>query len=856
MNKRILLATALSCAPAALCAQTDPHAGHPPPVANAVRTSSPIHVDGKLEEAAWATATPVTQFIQYDPEEGKPASEATEVRILFDDEALYVGARLHDRGQVNTRLGRRDMDLGDSDWFGVQIDSYHDHLTAFGFDINPSGVRRDEAKTDRGDDNSWDAVWEATTSVDSGGWTAEFRIPFSQLRFNPRNGTWGLLLERIIGRRNEYSTSAYTPRTERGGIARWGHLQGIGGIGTGRRLELLPYTVARAEYVHHGANPFRDDHEYGTRVGADLKYRATSNLTLDATVNPDFGQVELDPAVVNLTQFETVFEEKRPFFVEGRDIFNFNTGNNGIIPASGSLFYSRRVGGLTNAVRPVVPTADVPTETRILGAAKLSGQTAGGWSLGVLDALTGREVARYQDATGSHRLTAEPLTNFFVGRLRRDLRGGQSFVGAMVTAVNRDLETQELRDALRASGYTAGMDFKHEFARRVWRVTGFASMSHVRGDSLAILAEQVDAPYHQFARPDSRVLSVDSGATSLTGFQGEVRVAKQAGAHWLGSFGVATVTPGYEIADLGSQRRAARLDVDGQVTYVQRKPGPFVRQWQASLNGRREMNYDGDPVLNQFVGTVFLQHLSYWSITAQTTFQPRSFDDRLTRGGPVALRPTMGSGLLEWTSDGRQPVVGTVGGFYQSDRAGGRDVQGWTSAQLKISPRWDLSVGPSYDRLTMAAQALGAVPDTTPQALFGQRYLFAEATQTTVSMDFRFNYTFSPDLSLQVYAAPFVSSVDYGDSTKFLVRPRSFDFATDHLTGFHPTDFTLRSLRGNAVLRWEWRPGSTLYLAWQQVREDFENGVGDFRFGRDREALFGARPDNVFLVKVNYWLNP
>jgi len=857
MKHRILPALLLSCVPVVLAAQNDPHAGRPAPVATAVRTAAPVRLDGKLDEAAWAAATPVTEFTQYDPDEGKPASEATEARVLYDDEALYVGVRLHDRGHVNTRLGRRDMDLSDADWFGVQIDSYHDHLTGFGFDVNPSGVRRDESKTDRGDDNSWDAVWEVATTVDSGGWTAEFRIPFSQLRFNPRADTWGILFERIIGRRSEYATSSFTPKNQRGGIARWGHLTGLRGVRASRRLELLPYTVARAEYVDPRGNPFRGDHEYGTRVGADVKYRVTSNLTLDATVNPDFGQVELDPAVVNLTQFETVFEERRPFFVEGRDIFNFNSGNSGIIPASGSLFYSRRVGGLTNAVRPAVPTADVPLETRILGAAKLSGQTGRGWSIGVMDALTGRERARFIDDAGEQSLVAEPLTNFFVGRLKRDLRGGRTYVGGMVTAVNRDLETPELRSALRSAGYTAGVDFKHEFANRVWRVTGFGSLSHVRGDSLAILREQLFVPYHQFARPDSRALSVDSAATSLSGFQGEVRVAKQAGAHWRGAAGVATITPGYEIADLGTQRRAARMDVDGSVTYLQQRPGPVFRYWQAGLNARREWNYDGDPILGNLGSSGYFQHLSYWSANYSLAFQPRSLDDRLTRGGPVALRPMAASGFLSVGSDPRKPVVGGAGVFVQSiENGGGGDVNGYVEMEIKTSPRWNASIGPSFDRTTSAAQALGSVRDTTPAALFGRRYLFTDLRQTTVSMDVRLNYTFNPDLTLQVYVAPFVSSVDFGDTTRYLTRARTFRFAPDELSGVHPTDFTVRSLRGNAVLRWEWRPGSTVYLAWQQQRENFEEGVGTFRFARDRAALFDTRPDNVFLIKVNYWLNP
>ena len=836
--------------------QSGPHGGQPAPTIRAVRLTGPIHVDGRLDEPAWGAAQVVSSFTQYDPEEGKPASELTEARVMYDDDALYVGLRLHDRGRVNARLGRRDMDLADADWVGLVVDSYHDHLSAFSFDINPAGVRRDETKTDRGDDNDWDAVWEGKASVDSGGWTAEYRIPFSQLRFNPQDSTWGIQLERIIGRRNEYSVFAFTPRTEPVGIARYGHLVGLQGVRPGRRLELLPYTVARADFVDPRGNPFRDNHEYGARIGGDLKYRVTSNLTLDATVNPDFGQVELDPAVVNLTQFETVFSERRPFFVEGRDIFTFNSGNNGTLPASGSLFYSRRIGGLTSAVGPGVVEADLPEATRILGAAKLSGRTADGWSIGVLDAVTGSETARFRDEEGDHSLAVEPGTNFFVGRAKRDLRGGQSFVGAMVTAVNRRLTTPELRNALRSAGYTAGVDFKHEFAHRRWRVTGFASASHVRGDSAAILREQVSVPYHQFARPDSRALSVDSGATSLSGAQAEVRVAKQAGAHWRGGMGLSTITPGYEIADLGVQRRAARVDMDGSLTYLQLQPKGIVRRWQASAAIRREMNYDGDHMLSALTSTGFVQLLSYWSASWQVGGQLRSLDDRLTRGGPVAVRPGLGFAFLGIDSDARKPVVGAVGAFWQKDDAGGGDVNGYVSLQLQSSPRWNLSLGPTWDHTTIAAQYAGSVADPTADAVFGRRYLFTRLSQTTVALDARFNYTFTPDLSLQVYAQPFVSAVDFGDSTRYLVAPRTFRFANDDLTGFHPTDFNLRSLRGNAVLRWEWRQGSTLYLAWSQVRENFAVDVGDFSFGRDRAALFRTRPDNVFLIKVNYWINP
>ncbi|MGI9183155.1 MAG: DUF5916 domain-containing protein, partial [Longimicrobiaceae bacterium] len=355
------------------------------PVAHALRATESIRIDGRLDEAAWASATPVTEFTQLVPTEGAPATERTEIRFLYDDEALYIGARMYDRGKVTTRLGRRDMSMEATDWLTVIIDSYHDHRTAFGFEINPSGVRRDQTRAGEGEDDSWDPVWEAATSVDAEGWTAELRIPFSQLRFNPvAEQVWGIQIERQIARNREFSVFSFTPTSQPGGIPRFGHLHGLRELRTGKRLEVLPYSVMRVDNVDRSANPYRDNREYDASAGVDLKYRVTSDLTLDVTVNPDFGQVEVDPAEVNLSAIETFFQEKRPFFVEGSEIFSFGAGG------GNNAFYSRRIGRAPQ-ILPQTPARDVADAAGILGAAKLSGRTRNGWSVGVLNALTGRE---------------------------------------------------------------------------------------------------------------------------------------------------------------------------------------------------------------------------------------------------------------------------------------------------------------------------------------------------------------------------------------------------------------------------------------------------------------------------------
>ena len=850
----------LSLAAAALAALALPRpvpaqqaAEEPVPAVRVARATGPITLDGRLDDAAWAAAEVVSAFTQVDPTEGEAATERTEARILHDGEALYVAIRGHDRGRVSTRLGRRDMDLGDSDWFGVVIDSYHDHRTAFSFDVNPSGVRRDATKTDDGDDLSWDAVWDAAAARDSGGWSAEYRIPFSQLRFNPAETTWGLQLERIIGRRNEYAVWSFTPRARRGGIARFGHLSGVEGVAAGKRLEVLPYTVTRAERVERGSNPFRRDAEYGASFGVDVKYRVTTDLTLDATLNPDFGQVEVDPATVNLTAFETVFDEKRPFFVEGSEIFAFGGGN---LPTGGGLFYSRRVGGRSSrlAPSPLAPQ-DVPTETAILGAAKLTGKTAGGWSVGVLDALTGREEARWRDAEGRDQAMAvEPLTNFFVGRVRKDLRAGQTFVGGMVTAVDRRLDEDALSATLLSGAYTAGVDFRHEFADRAWALTGYASGSHVRGSREALLLAQ-ERPWRTFGRPDAAHMEVDSQATAMTGASAALRLAREAGEHWRGSVGVSTITPGYEVADLGSQRRGDRIDTDAGVRYLQFTPGKLLRRWDAYASVRREWNYGGDHIFSQLLFAVSGQTLGYWNADVDLIHMPRALDDRLTRGGPLALRPARSTVVAQLSSDGRKAVVGNGGVFFERGEHGHQFVELFGGAEVKAAPRWSLSVGPSFSRTASPAQYLGSRADATDAALFGRRYFFSALDQRTLSLDTRVNYTFSPALTLEVFLQPFISAVDFRGETKYLAAPRSFSFTEDPSAEVRGSDFNVRSLRGNAVLRWEWRRGSTLYLAWQQQRENVE-GVGDFDLTRDRRALFGADPDNVFVVKMNYWLNP
>ncbi|MDP9348010.1 MAG: DUF5916 domain-containing protein, partial [Gemmatimonadota bacterium] len=741
---------------------------------------------------------------------------------------------------------------------------------------NPSGVRRDQTRADGREDDSWDPVWEAETSIDSTGWTAELRIPFSQLRFNPaRAQTWGVQVERQIARKGEFAVFSFTPRSQPGGIPRFGHLTGLVELRTGKRLEVLPYSVMKAAHVDRGGNPFRSDREYTPAAGVDLKYRVTSDLTLDATVNPDFGQVEVDPAEVNLSAIETRFQEKRPFFVEGSQIFNFGSGG------GNSVFYSRRIGRAPQLSLPssLRQRADVPEVTNILGAAKLSGRTRGGWSVGVLNAVTRREEALYLQDSARARMPVEPLSNYFVGRLRRDFRRGQTVVGGMLTSVSRDLDSDLLRGSLHDGAYTGGLDFRHEWAQRTWALTGFLSGSYVHGEREVLLGTQ-QAPWRYFQRPDQDEARLDSTRTSLVGLAGELQLAYRKGRHWRPGLTLGTITPGYEVNDLGFQYRANRIDLAGSVAYVENRPGSVLRSWNLNSSARSEWNYDGDAIVRLFGFGGFAQFLNYWNTSGNVTVILPSWDDRLTRGGPMARRPASVSLFGRVASDNRRRVAGETGSRYQRDDEGGWLWGAYGDLFLKPAPSWNLSLGPSFTRSHSGAQYLGARRDPLATSTYRARYLFAELDQTTLSLETRLNVTFTPGLSLQVYAQPFLSSADFGDPAE-LAAPRTYDFrvygrdlgAREPAQGGYfvypqgtgdgkprffvaDRDFNLRSLRGNAVLRWEWRPGSTLYLAWQQDRSDFAAQVGDFDLRRDRRALLAAQPDNVFVLKVSYWLNP
>lgn len=870
--------------------------------ARAAPLTGSISIDGALTDAAWTNAPAITEFRQTVPTEGSPVSEVTDVRIVYDEDAIYVSARLEDRTGVTTRLARRDAGLGDSDRFTVMLDSYHDHETAYRFWTNPSGVKGDAIVTGNatgGGDSSWDPVWDLGTAVTPDGWVVEMRIPFSQLRFGRQEiQTWGIQVERTIHRNQENATFPFTPTLERAGVSRFAHLEGISGLDPGRRLELLPYAVARGEYLQVATptgvtfgNPYRSGSDHFGGVGLDLKYRVASNVTLDATVNPDFGQVEVDPSVINLTAFETRFDERRPFFVEGADIFTFGeAGPTGSVGRPPEMFYSRRIGKAPTGSTPSSAVfSDVPVSTTILGAAKATGRLGSGWSLGVMEAVTGGETAAYVDAAQlGGEVEVEPAANHLVGRVRRQIRGGRTRFGVMATAMNRDLGGSPLESRLHNSAYTGGVDFAYDSNDRVWLITGALAASRVSGTASAITRTQQTSA-HYFQRPDADHLDLDLNATTLGGYYVMAYVGKQAGTFTMRN-GFAYVSPGYEVNDLGFQSDADRILFDTHYQYSQPTPGRFLRSWNVSISPDAKLNTAGDMIFANVNSQVNFELLNYWRSSLRVQVDPWYDDDRLTRGGPMARTPGSWQARVNVNTDNRRSTRLNGSFNYFTDRAGGRSRSIDFGVTARFRETVQLNIGPSYSRSRSMAQYVRRVADANAASTLGARYVFAELDRSTVSLDTRLDVTLSPALSLQLYIEPFVSVgqyrhlkelsapgvfdfLRYGSDVGTITQNGSGDFDIDP-DGAGPSapfqvrdrdlDFSHRSLIGNAVLRWEWRPGSTLFLVWQQRRVNRMTGhsvgadpwVGNLEFGRDAGDMFEAPADNILMVKVNYWLNP
>jgi hypothetical protein len=839
--------------------------------AQAVRVASgSVNLDGRLDDPAWRNAAPLTDFLQREPQEGAPPSDAMDVRFVYDDDALYVGARMLSSEVIQAPMGRRDE--GDqSEYFGVFLDTYLDRRTAYAFGVTAAGVRLDTyypRDSERDDDSGFDPVWQARTSRDAQGWSAELWIPFSQLRFTARSPqVWGLNIRRWVPSRNEEVHWQLLGRTEQRLASRFGDLHGIDGIRPSRRIELLPYVASSSQLigVRDERDPFTSGGNVDGRVGLDAKIGIGSNLTLEATVNPDFGQVEADPAEVNLSAFETFFTERRPFFVEGSNLLTGPVNN---------FFYSRRIGAEPpgDADGDFV---DVPAQSSILGAAKLTGRLESGLSVGMLGAVTAEESAKTFTLPGEFgRARVAPRTSYGVTRLQQEFGAEGSTAAIMATGMHRDLAPGDPIAALvTRSAFTVSADSLLRLQGGDYEVESYAGYSRVDGDAGAIdRVQRGSARYLQ--RPDADYVTYDPFRTTLSGAKFGASIERRNAQHWLWSASTDIESPEFETNDLGRLNQGDGVVGQGTLEYRETTPGRFLRDYNLSVNTRNEWNFGGARQQARISPAARLTWPNFWETEIDAEYSGRLQNQRLTRGGPLMEQPRNWQASVEVSNSEAASTRGEWQVTY--GRTEDRGLVFNTSGEFTIqpAPQWQLSIGPEYEREVDTQQYVTALAGG-PIATFGSRYVFAHIDRATYSTEFRMNYTFKPDLTLDFYGEPFAASGRYShigelmaartraireygtDGTAITTLEDGSRRVTDGAASFtlRNRDFNVQSFRSNLVLRWEWRPGSTLYLVWQQDRESeifapFRATAGDM-FGS-----LGQDGDNFFAVKMTYWFSP
>jgi hypothetical protein len=845
----VVLAAALTWSPARATSERASTAAAPDPTP--VLADAPIVIDGRLDERTWEQAPAIRDFVQREPAEGVAPSHATEARVAFDASALYVSIRAFDAEpeRIVGILTRRDQQ-SPSDWVKVIVDSYFDRRSAYEFAVNPVGVKRDRYYYNDGpSDDSWDAVWDVEVGRDAEGWRAEFRIPFSQLRFNNTDGgPVGFALVREVGRLNEIDTWPLLSRNANGFVSQFAEMKGIRLGSSPQRLEVMPYTVGRLNtYPVADGNTIVHSPDPGVSVGLDLKYAVTPALTLTATANPDFGQVEADPAVVNLDAFEVLFPERRPFFVEGSGTFRFNMDcNDGNCTG---LFYSRRIGRAPQGTVEVgeAEFTTQPDTATIIGAAKLTGR-AGQFSIGGLSAVTAAEHAQTAGFGGIDERASmvEPMTTYSVARARREY-ANQSALGFMFTSTNRR-NTEEF-SLLTDNALTGGLDYDWRLSPK-YSLNGFWAGSYLQGTPEAITRLQKNT-VHSYQRPDSDYTELDETATTMDGHGGSIAFSKIGGERTRFSSVVGYKTPGFDTNDLGYQRRADERTMSNWFQYRDFVPGRFVRTWNVNVNQWAGWNFGGDRL---FSGGNINSHWTWtnnYNAGAGVNLNAAPFRDRITRGGPGVLGNPSRSLWFYANTDQRRALSFSYSGYHEADGLGTSRRHINPLLNLRPSSALSLSAGIRYEINDDDAQWV-ANDDTDA----GTHYVFGRIEQKTVAMTLRVNYTMTPNLSLQTYAEPFVSAGDYtnfrelvnGRAAVYAARYAPYDYTGD-------ADFNIRSLRTTNVLRWEFKPGSQFFVVWQQGRYEKIHDYGAFQFNRDFGGLFGSASKNVFLVKMTYWLN-
>ncbi len=839
----------------------------------------PPVVDGLLNDPVWNIVEWAGDYVEFQPDENTPPSFQTKFKIVYDSKNLYIGVRCYDAepDKIVKRLSRRDGFEGD--FIEFNIDSYHDKRTAFSFTTSVSGVKGDEFVSNNGNnwDVSWNPIWYTKTNIDEEGWTAEFKIPLSQLKFgSAENQVWGLQSTRRIFRAEERSVWQRKPVDQPGWVSEFGELHGLKNIEPQKQLEIQPYTVTSGEtYEAEDGNPFRDGSESDFTVGLDAKIGITNDLTLDLTVNPDFGQVEADPSAIALDGFQIFFREQRPFFVENKNIFDFRLSESEAGNTFGfdNLFYSRRIGRSPQRSPDSGDNefVDQPDNTPIIGAAKFSGKTKDGWAIGVLESVTANRYAIIRNGAGDERREiVEPLTNYFVGRLQKDFNNRNSYVGGIFTATNRDNLSPQL-DFLHKSAFTGGLDFKHQWNNRDWYVEGNFIFSNVKGSAEAITNTQ-ESITHLFQRVDADHVEVDTNKTSLTGSGGNVQIGKVGNGHWKFESGGTWRSPELELNDLGFQRQADDIRHYTWIGYQTLKPDSTFRRVGINYNHWTAWDFDGNHNYLQFNTNSWQNWKNNWFTNVGFNYAAVDYDNFALRGGPRLRQSPWMSFWNSINTDNRKKV--RFSAFHNGRKAVDNSFSSYfVEAGLIYQPINALRIS-AFPSLRINNDKLQYI-DNFDDVNGSVRYLNGEIDQRTLSMSFRLNYTINPNLTIQYWGQPFISRGRYSNfkhittATAKHFEDRFTSYGANHLTfadgsysvdddlngtedfSFDNPDFSFVQFRSNLVIRWEYIPGSEIFLVWSQdVSQDGDPSAGLLSSLGDN--IFGQKPQNIFLLKATY----
>jgi len=822
-------------------------------------------IDGKLDDPFWQQGEWSGNFTQQTPIENGAPSENTEIKILYDDKNIYVAFKVHekDASLIDARLGQRDQFYGDV--VGICFDSYFDHRTGFEFDITAAGAKIDLILLNDNIDMSWNAVWEGKTHIGDSMWTAEMRIPLSQLRFSEQEQqTWGLHSWRWINRNNEEDQWNLIPRNNAGTLHHIGELHGIQGLKSKRRLELLPFTVAQSNHFKAATdNPYTDGSDQKINFGLDGKMGLSSNFTLDFTINPDFGQVEADPAQLNLTVFETYFDEKRPFFLEGRNIFDFNGFN---------MFYSRRIGHAPSLSPDIDEDkneyADQPQNTTILGAVKVTGKTENGWSLGIMESLTQKEITDVWRDGKAEEFVAEPLTNYLVGRVQKDINNSNSMIGAIITSSNRKLNDI---NELTKNALTGGVDFFHHWHNKDYFVKGSVIGSNVEGPTNAMIdLQERSSRYYQ--RTDATHLEVDSSLTTLSGVGSTFAIGKTPKGHWSYQTGYNYRSPGLEINDLGYLTTADEMNWNSNLRYRETKPQYFYREFGMNLVQNNAWTTNGEHSWSDLALYSWMKFENKMYAEMKASFLSRGYDTRLLRGGPaVNLENLLCNYVYLGTDDAKTVSESVYYHFhiYPDATSSQNDVStsiSWKIGQL-INLRASLDYSNSRDILFYVNTF-----DTPDES---KLYFMGQQNRETMGVTLRANLSITPEMSIQYYANPYLSTGTFtnyktidephansydqlytlipNESVIYNEPDNTYSFVNDGTTyEFDNPNFDYKEFRSNLVFRWEFMPGSTFYAVWTHNRSGYENR-NDVDLSDGWNDMMKIDAQNVFLLKLSYW---